>query len=50
MGLLLIGVLGLVVLPGGISLIGLVAHGLLGTPAIARQTVTAQRAAQLLSP
>jgi hypothetical protein len=38
--LLLIGVLGLVVLLGGIGLIGLVAHGLLGTPPFARQTLT----------
>jgi hypothetical protein len=44
MGLLLIGVLGLVVLLGGIGLIGLVAHGLLGTPPFARQTLTGQRA------
>jgi hypothetical protein len=42
MGLLLIGVLGLVVLLSGI---GLVAHGLLGTPPFARQTLTGQRAA-----
>ena len=34
MGLLLVGVLWLVVLPGGI---GLVAHGLLGTPPFVRQ-------------
>ncbi len=39
MGLLLIGVLGLVVLLGGIGLIGLVAHGLFGTPPLARQTL-----------
>ena len=44
MGLLLIGVLGLVVLLGGIGLIGLVAHGLFGTPPFARQTLTGQRA------
>jgi hypothetical protein len=44
MGLLLIGVLGLVVLLGGIGLIGLVAHGLFGTPPSARQTLTGQRA------
>jgi hypothetical protein len=37
-------VLGLVVLPSGIGLIGLVAHGLLGTPPFARQTLTGQRA------
>ena len=37
MGLLLVGVLWLVVLPGGI---GLVAHGLLGTPPFAQQTLT----------
>ena len=42
MGLLLIGVLGLVVLLGGIGLIGLVAHGLFGTPPSARQTLTGQ--------
>jgi hypothetical protein len=42
--LLLIGVLGLVVLLGGIGLIGLVAHGLLGTPPFARQTQTGQHA------
>src|SRR5215207_752564 len=40
MALLLIGVFGLVVLLGGIGLIGLVAHGLLGTPPFARQTWT----------
>jgi hypothetical protein len=37
-------VLGLVVLLGGIGLIGLVAHGLFGTPPFARQTLTGQRA------
>jgi hypothetical protein len=37
MGLLLIGVLGLVVPSGWIGLIGLVAHGLLGTPPFERQ-------------
>ncbi|HWJ52641.1 MAG TPA: hypothetical protein VNT24_04615, partial [Propionibacteriaceae bacterium] len=46
MGLLLIGVLGLVVLLGGIGLIGLVAHGLLGTPPFARQN--ADRSTQWL--
>ena len=45
MGLLLIGVLGLVVLLGGIDLIRLVGHGLLGTPQFAQQTLTCQRAA-----
>jgi hypothetical protein len=34
----------LVVLLGGIGLIGLVAHGLFGTPPSARQTPTGQRA------
>ena len=32
------------VLLGGIGLIGLVAHGLFGTPPSARQTLTGQRA------
>jgi len=41
--LLLIGVLGLVVPLDGIGLIGLVAHGQLGTPPFARQTLTGQR-------
>ena len=41
MGLLLIGVLGLVVLLGGICLVGLVVHGLFGTPAFAPQTLRA---------
>jgi hypothetical protein len=40
--LLLVGVLGLVVPLRGIGLIGLVAHGLLGTPPFARQTLTSQ--------
>ena len=44
MRLLLVGVLGLVVLPGGIGLIGLVVHGRFGTPPFARQTLTGQRA------
>jgi len=43
MRLLLIGVLGLVVLPGGIGLIGLVVHGRFGTPPFTRQTLTGQR-------
>ena len=50
MWLLLVGVLGLVVLLRGIGLIGLVGHGLFGTPPLARQTLTSQGAAQLLAP
>jgi hypothetical protein len=44
MGLLLVGVLRSVVLLRGIGLIGLVGHGLLGTPSFAQQTLTSQRA------
>jgi hypothetical protein len=44
MGLLLIGVLGLVVPLDGIGLIGLVAHGQLGTPHSQNKTLTGQGA------